>query len=316
MPGVLERLRLTHGGISVEGTPRRLAVTVADLAARQPDAEDRLRGPPAKVSTPTAACNRFHHLAPIFAAAVHDMAARGFDKSHVAVPSTVRSVCLRPQGQQGHAASVRGAGGVRKRWRPQQGAGGLLQKERRIRCGRDSGGGRQRHRVRLGHCQAERPSSCRGARLSISFWAWNHQPTLRSSAVIEMRKHRMPEILYMKALHFVADGMVNESCSKFICHGVALAGACGAASGVASRGALQGLHAMAWRCRLFATVAVAARVARRCGGAGPVRWPHSGPHHQGAPQCQPAAGPGAEAEVPEASALIPFTLLFGSTHCQ
>ena len=53
MPGVLERLRLAHIGVSVEGTPRRLAVMVADLAARQPDAEDRVRGPPAKVGVHT-----------------------------------------------------------------------------------------------------------------------------------------------------------------------------------------------------------------------------------------------------------------------
>ncbi len=49
MPGLLDQLRLAHGSVSVEGTPRRLAVTIADLAPRQPDAEDKLRGPPAKV---------------------------------------------------------------------------------------------------------------------------------------------------------------------------------------------------------------------------------------------------------------------------
>lgn len=49
MPELLQKLRLSHSGISVEGTPRRLAVLVSGLAARQDDAEDRIRGPPAKV---------------------------------------------------------------------------------------------------------------------------------------------------------------------------------------------------------------------------------------------------------------------------
>ena len=46
---LLQRLRLSHSGVCVEGTPRRLAVLVSGLAARQEDAENRLRGPPAKV---------------------------------------------------------------------------------------------------------------------------------------------------------------------------------------------------------------------------------------------------------------------------
>ena len=52
MPELLSRLRLQHAGIRVQGTPRRLAVLVAFLACQQPDAEDRVRGPPAKVSRP------------------------------------------------------------------------------------------------------------------------------------------------------------------------------------------------------------------------------------------------------------------------
>ena len=43
----LERLRLTHGPLTTFGTPRRLAVLVTDLADRQPDAENELKGPPA-----------------------------------------------------------------------------------------------------------------------------------------------------------------------------------------------------------------------------------------------------------------------------
>lgn len=50
MPELLQRLRLPHSGVRIEGTPRRLAVVVSGLAPRQEDAENRLRGPPAKVS--------------------------------------------------------------------------------------------------------------------------------------------------------------------------------------------------------------------------------------------------------------------------
>ena len=40
-------LRLSHGGLQVFGTPRRLVVSVDDLAARQPDLEQVVKGPPA-----------------------------------------------------------------------------------------------------------------------------------------------------------------------------------------------------------------------------------------------------------------------------
>ena len=49
MPELLQRLRLSHSGVRVEGTPRRLAVLVSELTSRQENAENRLRGPPAKV---------------------------------------------------------------------------------------------------------------------------------------------------------------------------------------------------------------------------------------------------------------------------
>lgn len=49
MPALLDRLRLGHGGVRVEGTPRRLAVVVHQLAGRQSNAAERVRGPPAKV---------------------------------------------------------------------------------------------------------------------------------------------------------------------------------------------------------------------------------------------------------------------------
>ena len=46
VPALLTRLRLPHGVISVSGTPRRLAVVVADLALTQPDSSVEVRGPP------------------------------------------------------------------------------------------------------------------------------------------------------------------------------------------------------------------------------------------------------------------------------
>lgn len=60
MPELLAKARLEHGAVAVEGTPRRLTVLVSGLAARQPDAEERVRGPPAKVWM-SATCNVFVH---------------------------------------------------------------------------------------------------------------------------------------------------------------------------------------------------------------------------------------------------------------
>ncbi len=50
VPALLADLRLAHGDIQVMGTPRRLAVIVADLAPRQADEEIIVKGPPAKVA--------------------------------------------------------------------------------------------------------------------------------------------------------------------------------------------------------------------------------------------------------------------------
>lgn len=47
---MLDRLRLGHGGVTIEGTPRRLCVTVHELAARQSNSAEAVRGPPAKVA--------------------------------------------------------------------------------------------------------------------------------------------------------------------------------------------------------------------------------------------------------------------------
>lgn len=47
VPALLEDLRLTHGDVRVMGTPRRLVVSVADLAPQQPDQTTVVKGPPA-----------------------------------------------------------------------------------------------------------------------------------------------------------------------------------------------------------------------------------------------------------------------------
>ncbi len=46
-PKLLNEARLSHGPVSVYGTPRRLAVLVAEVAPRQPDNESVVKGPPA-----------------------------------------------------------------------------------------------------------------------------------------------------------------------------------------------------------------------------------------------------------------------------
>jgi glycyl-tRNA synthetase len=48
VPKLLDDLHLEHGAISACGTPRRLAVMIEDLAPRQPDRADLVKGPPAE----------------------------------------------------------------------------------------------------------------------------------------------------------------------------------------------------------------------------------------------------------------------------
>ena len=50
VPALLDELRLEHGPVIVEGTPRRLAVVVEELAPRQRDEERIVRGPPVRVA--------------------------------------------------------------------------------------------------------------------------------------------------------------------------------------------------------------------------------------------------------------------------
>jgi glycyl-tRNA synthetase len=47
VPSLLKELSLEHGPVTIEGTPRRLAVSVDNLSPRQPDREDLVKGPPA-----------------------------------------------------------------------------------------------------------------------------------------------------------------------------------------------------------------------------------------------------------------------------
>jgi glycyl-tRNA synthetase beta chain len=68
LPGLLQKqlqsLRLTHGEVRAAGTPRRLAVVAESVADRQPDLDERVLGPPAKVAfdaegKPTRAATSF-----------------------------------------------------------------------------------------------------------------------------------------------------------------------------------------------------------------------------------------------------------------
>lgn len=64
LPGWLEELRLEYEGVEVHGTPRRLVIFIASLAARQPDRRTVITGPPAERAfdaegRPTAAAQGF-----------------------------------------------------------------------------------------------------------------------------------------------------------------------------------------------------------------------------------------------------------------
>lgn len=64
VPSLLDQLRLTHGQVCVDGTPRRLVAAVDGVAPRQPDRELVFRGPPVSSAydaqgTPTRAAEGF-----------------------------------------------------------------------------------------------------------------------------------------------------------------------------------------------------------------------------------------------------------------
>jgi glycyl-tRNA synthetase len=47
VPALLKELNLAHGDVRIFATPRRLAVSIADLSPSQPDRQDLVKGPPA-----------------------------------------------------------------------------------------------------------------------------------------------------------------------------------------------------------------------------------------------------------------------------
>jgi glycyl-tRNA synthetase len=64
VPAMLEEQRLDHGVVQILGTPRRLVVSIDDLAPAQPDREDLVKGPPASrafdsAGAPTKAAEGF-----------------------------------------------------------------------------------------------------------------------------------------------------------------------------------------------------------------------------------------------------------------
>ena len=64
VPALLSDLRLSYTEIRIEGTPRRLAVVVDDVAPRQPDRQETIKGPPARAAfddegKPTGAAEGF-----------------------------------------------------------------------------------------------------------------------------------------------------------------------------------------------------------------------------------------------------------------
>ncbi|HMJ12378.1 MAG TPA: glycine--tRNA ligase subunit beta, partial [Polyangiaceae bacterium] len=60
----MKELRLSHGALHAYGTPRRLAVVAEQVAERQPDLDEQVVGPPARVAfdadgRPTKAAESF-----------------------------------------------------------------------------------------------------------------------------------------------------------------------------------------------------------------------------------------------------------------
>ena len=81
IPQLLDELRLAHGEVRVEGTPRRLAVIVEAVAPHQPDRELVLKGPPANRAygadgNPTRAAEGFARSKGV---AVADLGVRDYD---------------------------------------------------------------------------------------------------------------------------------------------------------------------------------------------------------------------------------------------
>jgi len=81
VPAMLEELRLSHDGIKILGTPRRLVVYIEDLAPTQSDVEELVKGPPANrafdsAGAPTRAAEGFARSKGV---AVSDLEVREID---------------------------------------------------------------------------------------------------------------------------------------------------------------------------------------------------------------------------------------------
>ncbi len=93
LPTLLDDLRLAHGAIHLMGTPRRLVLHIQELAARQPDLEQLVKGPPAErafdsFGAPTKAGEGFARSKGI---SVHDLQVVEMDGGRY-VAATVRQV--------------------------------------------------------------------------------------------------------------------------------------------------------------------------------------------------------------------------------
>ena len=87
VPALLDELRLAHGEVRILGTPRRLVVSVADLAARQEDRTNVVKGPPASrafdaLGLPTKAGEGFAKSRGVD---IHDLEMREMDGGKYAV---------------------------------------------------------------------------------------------------------------------------------------------------------------------------------------------------------------------------------------
>ncbi len=81
VPSLLEELRLKHGKVTIQGTPRRLVVIVNDLAEQQEAKETLVKGPPASraydaAGQPTRAAEGFAQSKGV---SVHDLQTREID---------------------------------------------------------------------------------------------------------------------------------------------------------------------------------------------------------------------------------------------
>ena len=194
VPALLARLRLSHGEVAVHSTPRRLAVAVAAVAARQPDVEESVRGPPAKVrlvskaqGLPVSRIVLKSLVGKEEVVVVCSVSAPGsithFRRcitSYCAYlscvptqPQPMHRALLSPASWVGNAnmchylqhqgLACQYAGGLWRGRRAQQGAGGLLRQGWR-RPGRGGGArGRQGRQVRVGLAPRAWARGCRGA---------------------------------------------------------------------------------------------------------------------------------------------------------